>query len=186
MVMVLRTEVEEKEDFYIHEIMKGKLIIYPTDTIYGIGCDATNEEAVKKIRLIKERNDLPFTVIPPSLEWVKENCEITEEAKELIKKFPGSTLILKLKNKEAVAKQVNLGIDTIGVRIPVHWFTEILQKTNKPIITTSVNKKGEPNMTSMDDLDPDIQVDYVFFEGEKKGSSSKIFDLTGKEVVIKR
>ena len=186
MVLISKTELDEKQDFYINEIAEGKIIIYPTDTIYGIGCDATNNEAVKKVREIKQRKDMPFTIIPPSLEWIKENCELNSNAKEIIKKYPGATHVMRLKNKKAIAEQVNLGLDTIGIRVPQHWFTKTLQKTNKPIVTTSVNKTGQPYMTSVNDLDEDIWPDYIFYEGEKKGKPSKIFDVTGKKVDVKR
>jgi L-threonylcarbamoyladenylate synthase len=186
MVVISKTELDEKEEFYLDEIKNGKVIIYPTDTIYGIGCDATNNEAVKKVRRIKQRQDLPFSVIAPSKEWIKENCEITEEAKKWIKQLPGPyTLIMKLKNKKCIAEETNKGLDTVGIRIPAHWFTQKLQKTNTPIITTSVNKTGEEYMRSMRDLDYNIRTDYIFYDGEKNGRPSKIIDLTGKKIVIK-
>ena len=87
-----------KQDFY-KRIKSGKIFIYPTDTIYGLGCDATNAEAVKKIREIKERTKSPFSVIAPSKKWIKENCEITK--KRALWKLPGKyTIIFKLKNKK--------------------------------------------------------------------------------------
>jgi L-threonylcarbamoyladenylate synthase len=186
MVVISKTELDEKEDFYIQEIREGKVIVYPTDTIYGIGCDATNTESVKKIRELKQRQDMPFTIIPPSADWIKKNCDLNEEAKKIMKNEPGATLIIKLKNKKAISDAVNLGLDTVGIRIPDHWFTKTLQKTDKPIVTTSVNKTGQPYMTSMNDLDDDIWPDYIFYEGEKKGKPSKIFDVTGKKVTKKR
>lgn len=184
MVMVTKTEVEERPEFYIGEILKGEIIIYPTDTIYGIGCDATNAESVKKLREIKGRNSNPFSIIAPSIEWIKENCD-TEGAEEWLTKLPGPyTLILKLKNKKCIASETNNNMDTIGIRIPDHWFTEFLQKTKKPIITTSVNKQEEPPMTSIDDIDPAIKVKYLFYEGPKQGKPSTIVNLTGPEIKV--
>ena len=77
-------------------------------------------------------------------------------------------MLVKLKNKECVASNVS-GLDTLGVRIPDHWF-----KVDIPIVTTSVNKSDKNNMTSLEDLDKDIKVDFIIYEGEKKGKSSKI------------
>jgi len=164
------------------------VFIYPTDTIYGLGCDATNSESVKQIRKIKGRAENPFSVVAPSKEWIKENCELNKEAKEWLEKLPGPyTLILKLKNKECIAPEVNSDMDTLGIRIPDHWFTDFLQRTGKPIVTTSVNKQDEQYMTSIDDIDPGIKVKYLFYEGPKPGKPSIIVNLTGPETkVIKR
>ena len=65
----------KNKDFYLKKL-KESIFIYPTDTIYGIGCDATNEILVKKIRDIKVRDDNPFSVIAPSKDWIKLNCDI--------------------------------------------------------------------------------------------------------------
>ncbi len=162
------------------KILFGAVFIYPTDTIYGIGCDATNEKSVKRIREIKLRDEKPFSVIAPSKDWISENCEVGSEMYSL----PGPyTLILKLKNKKCIAESVNIGMDTLGVRIPKHWFSDIVKELNIPIVTTSVNKSGEKFMTCLEDLDKDIKVDFVIYEGEKEGKPSKLIKY-GK--VIKR
>ena len=161
-------------------IKKGAVFIYPTDTIYGLGCNALDQKAVEKIRNIKERPTNPFSIIVPSKEWITENCIVTKEAKEWLKKIPGPyTLILKLKNKNAIAKNVNQSEETIGVRIPDHWFSNVVQKLGFPIVTTSANRSGKPFMTSLEDLDPKIKegVDFIVYEGEKKGRPSKIVNL---------
>ena len=172
------------------EVANGAVFIHPTDTIYGIGCDATNDEAVGKIREIKSRFTRPFSVIAPSKEWIKQNCEITKEAEEWLEKLPGPyTLIMKLKNKSAVSEKANMGMDTIGVRIPEHWVSHAISVIGVPIITTSANKVDEDYMTSLDDLNPEIKakVDFIIYEGEKKGSPSELVHLEeGKAVVKKR
>ncbi|MFC1705116.1 Sua5/YciO/YrdC/YwlC family protein, partial [Nanoarchaeota archaeon] len=133
-----------KEEFLIErlflfkKIMQNAIFIHPTDTIYGIGCNAESEEAVKKVREIKQRQDNPFSVIAPSKDWIRKNCEVGKEAEEWLDKLPGPyTLILKLNNKECIANSVNLGMDSLGVRIPEHWFSKIIEEFGGPIITTS-------------------------------------------------
>ena len=167
------TEIEER-------ISRGAVFIYPTDTIYGIGCHALDEKAVAKIRQLKERPTNPFSIIVPSKEWIAENCLVKKEAKEWLNKLPGPyTLIMKLKNKKAIAKGVTQGEETIGVRIPAHWFSNVVRKLGFPIVTTSANRSGKPFMTSLDDLDSKIKegVDFIIYEGEKKGQPSKIVNL---------
>ncbi|MEM4263796.1 MAG: L-threonylcarbamoyladenylate synthase [Candidatus Woesearchaeota archaeon] len=174
----------------LKQIDEGAVFIHPTDTIYGIGCDATNEEAVKRIRDTKQRKDLPFNVIAPSRDWVRANCIVDKEAEDWLAKLPGPyTIILKLKNPNAVAKSVNpTGDNTIGIRRPDHWISEITNELNKPIITTSANITGKNFMTSLDDLDINVKkkMDFIIYEGEKKGRPSTIVDLARKRGIIPR
>jgi L-threonylcarbamoyladenylate synthase len=170
--------------------MKKSVFVYPTDTIYGIGCNATDESLVKKIRKIKNSQQ-PFSVIVPNKEWIYKNCVVTEEAEEWIRKLPGPyTLIMRLKNNKAVAKNLH-NMDenpTIGVRMPNHWFLAVVYQLKYPIVTTSANISGNNFMTTLDDLDRVIRnnVDYVFYEGEKKGCPSTIVHLEGSEVKIQQ
>lgn len=171
-----------KSDFF-DRVHSGKVFIHPTDTIYGLGCDATNFEAVQKLREAKERATNPFSVIAPSKEWIKANCEVDEK---LLKNLPGPvTLILKLKNKSAIAKNVNNSMDTIGVRIPDHWISRFIKELGKPVITTSVNLQGEEHMTSLDNINPKIKgkVDFAIYEGEKIGHPSKIINAVENKVI---
>lgn len=183
------SEVKVSEEEILEKIKRGKLFIHPTDTIYGIGCDATNEEAVKKLRNAKRQMSRPFSVMVPNKKWIYNNCLITPEAQEWIEKLPGPyTLILNIKNKEAVADSVNLGEDTIGVRIPFHWFSDFVEKLGVPIITTSANVTGENFITKKEELDDTIKMKCAFIidEGIKKGSPSTIVDLSTEDIDIKQ
>ncbi len=182
-------ELKLEKQAIIDEIINGAVFIYPTDTIYGLGCNAQDSDAVKKIRRLKWRVKNPFSVIAPSLEWVKENCVVEKHAEEWLDKLPGPfTFILKLKNPNCVAKEVNPGLKTLGIRIPSHWFSKIVQEAKVPVVTTSVNRSSEDYMISLDNLDSSIKssLDFAVYEGEKKGNPSKIIDLTEKAKIIKR
>ncbi len=174
----------------IIEELKKTVFVYPTDTIYGLGCNATDERLVSKIRKIKNSQQ-PFSVIVPSKEWIYQNCEVTQEADEWIRKLPGPyTLILKLKNPKALAKNVyhSNSMNTVGVRMPNHWFLAVAYQMRVPIITTSANVSGRDFMTTLDDLDSTIRnnVDYVFYDGEKRGRPSTMINLVGPEIFIKQ
>jgi tRNA threonylcarbamoyl adenosine modification protein (Sua5/YciO/YrdC/YwlC family) len=182
-----KTEFLLEKERLKKEIEKGAVFIYPTDTIYGIGCNALNDKSVAKIRELKLRNTQPFSVISPGKEWIINNCEFHEDNWNWLKKLPGQyTFILNLKNTNAVSRHVNSGANTLGVRIPSHWFSDIVFEMGIPIVTTSVNKTGEPYMTSLEDLDDDIKnkVDFIIYENEKKGAPSTlvIFDKDKVEV----
>lgn len=170
-------------------IRRGTVFIHPTDTIYGIGCDALNIKSVKKVREIKERYNRPFSVIAPSKGWIYDNCEVDEEAEKWIKKLPGPyTLILQLKNRECIAPNVNNELGTLGVRIPNHWFSTVVAELGFPVVTTSANLMNQNFMTSIDDLDPKIQskIDFILYEGEKNGRPSRLIDLAKELQIIER
>jgi L-threonylcarbamoyladenylate synthase len=189
MQIITKQEARLKREEIVDRILNGEVFIYPTDTIYGIGCDATNSKAVQKIREIKQRPDQPFSVIAPSFEWIKKNCVLTAEAEKWLKQLPGPlTLILKLKNPKCVAKEVVPKQDgTLGVRIPAHWIWGITEKADVPIVTTSVNITDKPFMTNLDDLEPEISghISFALDEGPKEGRPSKIIHLDKEEVKIR-
>ena len=182
-----------KEEFllekgkFILEIKRGAVFIHPTDTIYGIGCSVLDSKAVNRVRETKQRRFMPFSILVPSKEWIYENCDVQDKAEEWIKKLPGPyTLVLTLKNRDAIVPDVNNNLRTVGVRIPKHWFSGFVKELGFPIITTSANVVGENFMTSLEDLDDRIKgdMDFVVYEGEKKGRPSTIVDLSKKEIQI--
>ncbi|MBN2566913.1 threonylcarbamoyl-AMP synthase [Candidatus Woesearchaeota archaeon] len=176
-----------QKEVFLNAIEEGDVFIHPTDTIYGIGCDATSLNAVKRVREIKKRYTRPFSVIAPSKKWIYDNCEVANTKRAWVERLPGPyTLILRLKNKGCIAPETNNGLDTIGVRIPDHWFTKIVEELGSPVVTTSANLVGEDYMTSLEDLNPDIKdkMDFIVFEGEKSGRPSKIVDLLDETETI--
>jgi L-threonylcarbamoyladenylate synthase len=179
MEIVTKEEFLQRIEEFMKRIFDGAVFIYPTDTIYGLGCDGTNGNAVNRIRQMKGRLHGPFSVIAPSKGWITANCEAGE-----LDRLPGPyTLILKIKNKDCVADEVHPGRETLGVRIPNHWISAAVEEIGTPIVTTSVNKKDEPFMTSLDDIDAEIrnQVDFIINEGTITGRPSTLIDLTQKE-----
>ncbi len=188
MKIITKEEFLENKEFYISEMKKGKIFVYPTDTIYGIGCDATNSYSVVKIGKAKKREEKPFSVIAPNKNWIRNNCFVNDNVEKWIGKLPGAyTLILELKNLNAAAKEVNSDSDTLGVRIPDNWFSSIVSEFGKPFVTTSVNISGERNMESIDDLKDEMKeyIDYVIYEGKKEGKGSTIVNLVEGEEKIK-
>jgi len=182
-------EFKLEKDYLLEQIINGAIFIYPTDTIYGIGCNAQLSKSVKKIREIKQRSTNPFSVIVPSILWIQENCIVTREAEEWIDKLPGPyTLIFKLKNHKCIALDVNPGLKTLGIRIPNHWIKNIVAEAEIPLVTTSVNRSSEDYMTSLEDLDYSIKkgIDFMIYEGPKEGRPSKIINLIDNVEIIER
>ena len=182
-------ELKFEKPAIIEAVAQGSVFIHPTDTIYGIGCNAQNPASVRKVRRLKGRASNPFSVIAPSLEWIRENCIVTEEGEEWFEKLPGPyTLIFKLRKSNCVAKEVNMGLGTLGVRFPNHWIRKLVAEAEIPVVTTSVNKSNEDYMTSLEDLDPLIKagIEFLLYEGRKEGKPSRIINLVDGIKVIER
>ncbi len=187
MEVITKDEFIVNKDEYFGRIKQGAVFIHPTDTIYGLGCDATNNHAVAMIRKIKQRQDNPFSIIAPSKKWIYDNCEVSQSALKWVEKLPGPyTLIFKLTNNKAVSPQTNTGMETLGIRIPNHWFSRVATLTGLPIVTTSANISGGDFMTSIDNMDSTIgrKVSFIIYEGEKRGRPSTLVNLVEKKIVV--
>ncbi len=175
---------EQITEEILQRIKDGAVFICPTDTIYGLSCDATNQKAVERIRKLKNRPDSPLSIWAPSKEWISQNCFIEQK---WVDKLPGPYTFIAPMATNILAKNVNPKNKTVGVRLPKHWFSEIVEKLNIPLITTSANKAGESHMVSLKTLNQGIKkkVDFIIYEGEKENSPSTLVD-TEKDRIIKR
>lgn len=175
MVTIIKYEDINEKDI-VNYIKEGKVFVYPTDTIYGLGCDATNKEAVIKIRLAKDKSSKPFSVIAPSKTWILQNFEVN---RRYVEKLPGPfTYILKNKKKNLVVPEV-CDTGSLGIRIPDHDFTRIVQKSKKPFVTTSVNKVGKRPVRTITKIPRKIlkYIDIIIDAGELDNSASTIIDM---------
>ena len=168
-----------KKQEIIDEVLEGKIFVYPTDTIYGIGCNALQKKTVEKIREIKKRDSKPFSVIAPSFEWIIDNLVIDCNLDEYL---PGPyTIILKKKNPDFL-KWVS-DSDALGIRVPKNDFCFEVQKSGVPFITTSVNISGEKPITKISDIPLEIRknVDFIIDAGELTGKPSTLV-INGKKI----
>ncbi len=149
----------------VNELKEGKTILYPTDTVWGIGCDATNEDAVKKIYKLKNREESKSLIIlVASIDMLKEYVtNISEKAIDIIKKAKKPTTII-YQNPKNLAKNTIASDNTIAIRIPQDDFClQLIKKIGKPIVSTSANISGEPTPKSFSEISKAIlnNVDYV-------------------------
>lgn len=158
---MLRDEVNKA-----FEVLKnGGLILYPTDTIWGIGCDATNLEAVEKVFKLKGRSEQKsLIVLLDSANKLQSYVnEIPEVAYDLIE-YAENPMTIIYSNAKNLAKNA-IAIDgSIGIRIVKHTFCEqLLQRFRKPIISTSANLSGQPSPACFNEISEEIKqgVDYV-------------------------
>lgn len=148
------------------EVLKsGGVILYPTDTIWGIGCDATNPEAVARIYLIKKREDFKSMLVlmenPALLErYVNEVPEIAWDLVE-ISTTPLTVIYPGAKN---LAANLISGDGSIGIRFTKEEFTtKLLQRFRRPVVSTSANISGQKSPVFFDEISEEIknQVDYI-------------------------
>lgn len=146
-------------------LAKGGIILYPTDTVWGIGCDATSSAAVEKVYNLKKRPlSKSFIVLIDSAEKLSIYVEeIPEIAWDLIKNFdkPLTIIYPKVKN---LAHNVLADDGTVGIRIAKDPFcSQLIKELGKPIVSTSANISGEPTPLLFSKINPEIinSVDYI-------------------------
>lgn len=172
----------EKQKRIVNMIKQGKVFVYPTDTVYGLGCDASNPDAVQRIRDIKNSNQ-PFSVIAVSKEWVEENLIV--KYPKYLEKLPGPyTLILK-KKLSGFLREVSPS-SSLGIRIPDHPLTRVIQKSGKPFVTTSANLHGEPVVRSIEEIPEKWNVDIAIDGGELGRKASTVIYLIGEPRVLRK
>ena len=170
-------------------IEKGGIVVFPTDTVYGIGCNPYNENSVKKIYEIKSRTELKsLPVLAYSLDVVKEIALIDEFTEKIIEKYwPGPlTLILELTDQK-LKKSLNLG-NKIAVRIPDSKCTLKLLEKCRLLVGTSANISGNSSYTNPDECIKNIKNYDMFLNGgiiTSKGEST-IIEIENKEIKIIR
>jgi len=132
-------------------ITKGEVIVYPTDTCYGIGCDATNPSAIKKIFKIKGREkNKPLPLIASSLEMIEKYVFMDERAIKLYRAFPGISVALRKKGSD-IPDIVNK--EKVAFRIPSNEISKKLcELSGKPLVSTSANLSGDPSPYSIEQV----------------------------------
>lgn len=183
---------EEQLDEIIKAYKDGEVIAFPTETVYGLGANIYNDEAIEKIYIAKNRPaDNPLIAHIGYMEQLSKLVEkVPLKAKKLIEAFwPGPLTIIFKKNKE-ISMVATAGLDTIGVRMPDHPVIEsILVKGDLVLVAPSANISGSPSPTTMkhvaDDLDGLV---YGIIDGGNcdEGIESTIIDMSGDIPVILR
>ena len=170
-------------------IEKGGIVVFPTDTVYGIGCNPYNENSVKKIYEIKSRTELKsLPVLAYSLDVVKEITLIDEFTEKVIEKYwPGPlTLILKLTDQK-LKKSLNLG-NKIAVRIPDSKCTLKLLEKCRLLVGTSANISGNSSYTNPNECIKNIKNYDIFLNGgtiTSKGEST-IIEIENEKIKMIR
>lgn len=174
----------------VEVIKSGGVVIMPTDTIYGIIADATNEYAIQRVYEMKKRNEnKPMLMLVNSIEMLEKYVSsISDIERKLIDElWPGAlTIIFKKRN---VSDLLTGGLDTVGIRFPDNkLLIDIMNELNVPLLSTSVNVSGDESATCINNINNLIldNVDYVYDVGECKGEPSTIVVVDNNELKVLR
>ena len=166
----------------VKAVKEGGVIIFPTDTVYGLGCDPTHANAVHRIFELKQRQDKPLPVLASSIEVIGDVAELSETALELGASFWPGALTLLLKRRKGKLEEPALKLPTIGLRVPNHGVPlRIAEATGGFLVGTSANIAGGKTPVSFEDIPRDLlsRVSLAINSGPcRLGRESTIVDAT--------
>lgn len=196
--MILRVDIDRPEGWNacLQEaasvIQKGGLLVYPTDTFYGLGCDAWNAASLKKIFALKGRPpEKPLLLlIAEAGDLRKLAKDVPPRAKRLMDAYWPGPLTLVFSASEAVPREACAGTGKIGIRMPGCLFTrELIKRSGVPLVGTSANISGKGEAEDIKSIQGDFgeQVQLYIDAGKQSAkAASTVVDLTGKGPVILR
>lgn len=171
-------------------IKRGGVVVYPTDTVYGLGCDPFNIEAVRRIFEVKGEREKPLPVLVSGIELVEKIAHLSDRARNLAEKFWPGPLTLVVPKKQALPDVVTRGLDSVGVRMPCHDVAmELTRLSNGFLIGTSANKTGRKSSQTAQEAAEQIgeKVDLILDGGATPlGMGSTVVDLTSGKLRVLR
>ena len=189
LVKIIYWENETAVELACSILNNGGVIVYPTDTLYGFGCDAKNESAIEKINALKGRK-APMSVLAPNRKIAAKWMNISQNDKNIVlKKLGGSTTIIVPVKGGITSPSITGDKQTLGVRIPDHNFCQKLSEAYpNPITTTSVNRTRQEPLTNPEKILSEFsrEIDLIIEDGIIEGSGSTIYNFQDRELNIIR
>jgi L-threonylcarbamoyladenylate synthase len=172
----------------------GGVVLYPTDTLYGLGADAFSDEVVAKIYKIKGRDEgKPIHALVDTIEMAERYAELTDDARLLAERLLQGQVTFILRKKVGVDAGIARGITTFGFRIPDNDFClDLVRALGTPVTATSANKSGEKPECSVEKILAQLgeQANYIalVIDADELPPSepSSVMDLSGEEPVLLR
>ncbi len=165
------------------KVKNGGIIIFPTDTIYGIGCDPLNKEAIERIFAIKTRlRSKGLPILCDNVESVKKIAQVPEIAYQYIERYWPGKLTIIFSSTGLISKEVTGSLDTVAVRIPGNNFTiKLISEVGGLLIGTSANKSNSEVPKNIEEIQEQISedIDFIIDAGPVKDiKPSTILDIT--------
>ena len=189
LVKIIYWENETAVELACSILNNGGVIVYPTDTLYGFGCDAKNESAIEKINALKGRK-APMSVLAPNRKIAAKWMNISQNDKNIVlKKLGGSTTIIVPVKGGITSPSITGDKQTLGVRIPDHNFCQKLSEAYpNPITTSSVNRTRQEPLTNPEKILSEFarEIDLIIEDGIIEGSGSTIYNFQDRKLNIIR
>jgi L-threonylcarbamoyladenylate synthase len=163
-------------------LKEGKVIVYPTDTIYGLGCLATDKKAVAKIYRIKKRaKKKPLLVLIADFKMLNKYFKVDKKQAAYLRKiWPGKVSVI-LNKKTTLPDDVSAGLSNVAVRLPKSEFlTKMIKEAGAPLVSTSLNLSGKKPLDQIGDLTrhfPGAGIDLAIDAGARPGKPSRLINL---------
>lgn len=174
-----------KQDNYLNYDLSNKVIVFPTDTVYGLGCLYQDKESISRIYDIKGRDySKPMVILCADLSQVYSLIRKGQEIpKRIMKHWPGKLTIIFFKN-ENIYDIITSGKETVGIRIPGNKISLELLRKYGPMVVTSLNYSNQPAITKFEDvLKFESEVDYIVEGGDLDSFPSTVYDLINNKVL---
>ena len=182
--------VEQLSKLQINKDIKGKVICFPTDTVYGVGALIEDNEAINKIYNLKHRDkSKPLAVLTGNKHIEKYVLEISNEAKNLMDKYWPGALTLIFKKTNLIPDIVTSNLNTVGLRMPNSSIALMLLEKFGLLATTSINISGDRPLNNKEDIIKQFgnDIDYLVMETQTSSNvSSSIIDVTEKNIKVIR
>jgi len=172
----------------IEALKHGGLVVYPTDTLYALGADIFNEDAVKKVFKVKKRPfDVPLPVAVSSFVDIEKIAFVDKKIRLLAERFLPGQLTLILNKKDVVPDILTSGLDKVAVRVPDNKFALELLSIFGPLTVTSANIHNMKTPNNVNDISVQLKgVDAYLDHGVLEGLPSTIVDMTDNELMVLR
>lgn len=167
-------------------LRRGELVVYPTETVYGLGADALDDDAVDRVYAVKDRDRSdPISLAVPTVDDAHEHVHVTERERRFMRAFLPGPVTVVCEKRGHVPDSLTAGHDRVGVRVPDHDIALALLERVHPITATSANRSGTGSVRRVEDLAPDIRtaVATVIDTGETPGSESTVVDVAAGEII---
>ncbi|WP_336135038.1 L-threonylcarbamoyladenylate synthase [Natronomonas amylolytica] len=167
-------------------IRRGDLVVYPTETVYGLAADALDPEAIERVFEAKGRpRDKPISMALPDAEVARDYTHVSDREASFCARFlPGPVTVL-LERTDRVPDVLVAGGDRVGVRVPDHDLSRELARRTGPITSTSANKSGEPSARRVEDIALEVRerAAVVLDTGETPGTESTVVNVAENDIV---
>lgn len=163
----------------------GDLVVYPTETVYGLGADALDPDAVERVYDAKGRDrSNPVSLAVPDIATATEHADPTERERAFMEEFLPGPVTVVVRRQSTVPDVLTAGSDRVGIRIPDHDLALEFLERAAPVTATSANVSGTGSVRQVEDLTPELRkaVAVVLDGGETPGTESTVVDVERGEI----